>query len=432
MQFNLRFAGLLAALFALPSAQAGVAHDAILAEKFAAMLQKVEQADADLPKMRGAHEIKIFESTSSAVVLIFSLDERGNPNGLGSGSVLNTNGQILTNMHVVEDADRVAVVFKPRSGSVDLGDIRRADLYTARVEKVDAVRDLALLQLERHHESLTALTLGSLNSLSIGADVHAIGHPEGATWSYTKGIVSQIRHNAEWSYSDGGGKHHATVIQTQTPINPGNSGGPLLNDTMQLVGVNTYGKSDAQGMNYAVSVDDVKRFIAEPGRQPGRKASADEPSEPKPGRRRPVHDEESGEHTGVNIIERVTDDRRQREPDGSGTGRRSDEDRGDGCKPRYNKRERDKGNPAWRTEGDYDCSGRINSYLLEWDDAARGQALYLDRNGDGRMDAVYHDRNHDGRPEQADFDTQHSGRFDLRLRFDEQNGQVVQSMRLGK
>ncbi|MDD5612670.1 MAG: S1C family serine protease, partial [Gallionella sp.] len=238
--------------------------DAALADRLGGVLRHVEQADADAPVMRGVHETELFNRTAPAVVLIFSLDSNDKPNGLGSGSVIDAQGRILTNVHVIEGADRVAVVFKPQNGSVNLGDIKRADLYTAKVEKQDRTRDLALLRLERKPDTLVTLPFGSLEGLSVGADVHAIGHPEGATWTYTKGIVSQIRVNAEWSYSDDKSKHHATVIQTQTPINPGNSGGPLINDAMQMVGVNTYSRGDAQGMNYAVSVDDVKRFIAEP------------------------------------------------------------------------------------------------------------------------------------------------------------------------
>src|SRR5262249_8798616 len=80
-------------------------------------------------------------------------------------------------------------------------------------------------------------------------------------WSYTKGIVSQVRRNYAWKTEDGL-KHTASVIQTQTPINPGNSGGPLLTDKGALVGVNSF-KAEGGGLNFAVSADDVRELLNE-------------------------------------------------------------------------------------------------------------------------------------------------------------------------
>jgi len=103
--------------------------------------------------------------------------------------------------------------------------------------------------------------LGSRSDFPIGADVYAIGHPTGQAWSYTKGIVSQVRDNFTWG-TDEEIKHHADVIQTQTPINPGNSGGPLLSDDGKLVGVNSF-KAAGEALNFAVTVDEVRRFLEE-------------------------------------------------------------------------------------------------------------------------------------------------------------------------
>src|SRR5262249_62247933 len=102
------------------------------------------------------------------------------------------------------------------------------------------------------------------DNLEVGADVHAIGHPTGETWTYTTGIVSQIRPDYEWSGGPNDVKHRATVIQTQTPINPGNSGGPLLEDSGMLVGVNSFWQPKAQGINFSVSAKDVRAFLAAP------------------------------------------------------------------------------------------------------------------------------------------------------------------------
>jgi hypothetical protein len=105
------------------------------------------------------------------------------------------------------------------------------------------------------------LRLGSERKVQVGSTVHAIGHPEAQFWSYTQGVVSQVRPDATWSYEDGM-QHAGSVIQTQTPINPGNSGGPLLNDDGEVVGINSYGTENTQGLNFAVSVSEIKRFMA--------------------------------------------------------------------------------------------------------------------------------------------------------------------------
>ena len=95
--------------------------------------------------------------------------------------------------------------------------------------------------------------------MQVGADVHAIGHPAGEAWTYTKGIVSQIRPGYEWQ-PKASVKHVADVIQTQTPINPGNSGGPLISDDGRLIGVNSF-KKDGEALNFAVSIGEVEKFL---------------------------------------------------------------------------------------------------------------------------------------------------------------------------
>ena len=94
----------------------------------------------------------------------------------------------------------------------------------------------------------------------MGTDVAAIGHPEGQSWTYTKGIVSQIRPDFAWSTGQGE-SHRATVIQTQTPINPGNSGGPLLSDDGRIVGINSFRATEGEGLNFAVSAKDISAFL---------------------------------------------------------------------------------------------------------------------------------------------------------------------------
>jgi S1-C subfamily serine protease len=100
--------------------------------------------------------------------------------------------------------------------------------------------------------------------MAIGADVSAIGHPDGQAWTFTKGIISQHRLGFQWL------DHKADVIQTQTPINPGNSGGPLISEAGSLIGVNSFKTPDAEGLNFSVSADEVKKFLARSGDRPKR------------------------------------------------------------------------------------------------------------------------------------------------------------------
>jgi hypothetical protein len=131
-------------------------------------------------------------------------------------------------------------------------------MIAARVIKLDKIRDLALLKPTSISSAANPIELGEIKDIQIGADVHAIGHPKGQEWSYTTGIISQIRNDFSWL------EYRANVIQTQTPINPGNSGGPLLTDDGKLIGVNAFLLAGSQGLNFAVSVADVRDFLSAP------------------------------------------------------------------------------------------------------------------------------------------------------------------------
>ena len=186
------------------------------------------------------------------MVLILAKD------ALGSGSLLQNN-IILTNLHVVDRNREVTVVFKPADplGKPTLDEIVKGDVI-----KIDRQRDLALIR-PRSLPKRAVLPLEiSSEDIEVGADVRAIGHPKGEEWTYTKGIVSSIRPDYEWSGE--GETHRATVIQTQTPINPGNSGGPLLSDDGKIVGVNSFGKKGAEGLNFAIAANEIRYLLKSP------------------------------------------------------------------------------------------------------------------------------------------------------------------------
>ena len=204
---------------------------------------------------RGVKDAALFKSLSPSVVMIVSED------GSGTGSLIDNNGLILTNLHVVGKSKEVGVVFKPVGLTQQP---TKSDLVVGTVVRVDEVADLALVQVKTIPPGTKPIKLGDISDVAVGLDAHAIGHPHGQHWTYTKGIVSQYRPGFEWP-SGGDFAHLADVVQTQTPLNPGNSGGPLLTDEGLLIGVNSFIDPKAQGLNYAVSIEDVKNFLKRPG-----------------------------------------------------------------------------------------------------------------------------------------------------------------------
>ena len=191
----------------------------------------------------------IYKMNADSIPLIINNDS------MGTGSIISKGGQILTNWHVINGSDTVQVAFKPKGFET----LDASQFYIADVIKTDAVHDLALLQLRTLPEKMRKIPLASVSDIEVAMDVHAIGHPRGNLWTYTNGVVSQIRPNFEWSgeqYS-----HTADVIQTQTPINPGSSGGPLFNNTGEIIGVNSFIDPSADGLNFAIAISTVKEFI---------------------------------------------------------------------------------------------------------------------------------------------------------------------------
>src|SRR5450759_2044283 len=211
-------------------------------------------------KTRSAKDAQIYRTISPSVVLIATKE------GLGSGSLVSTSGEVITNWHVVKGYDYVGVVFKP---TIEGKEPTRDEIKRGQVIKYDEVADLALVKVSEIPVGRSPIRLGDSSEIAIGSDVHAIGHPTGEAWTYTTGVISQYRQAYEWQSGEEDIKHKADIIQTQTPINPGNSGGPLISDGGTLIGVNSF-KATGEGLNFAVSVDDVKKFLARSGNRVGK------------------------------------------------------------------------------------------------------------------------------------------------------------------
>jgi S1-C subfamily serine protease len=294
--------------------------------------------------LRGAAGAKIYRNFANSVSLIAT------KTGTGSGVFVGDKGYIITNLHVVSGFRRVAVVLKPKPGQ----NFKKKDVIVGTVTKIDEISDLALIKISKLPNRVTPIVLGRLADVEVGADAHAIGHPSGESWTYTQGVISQIRGGYRWKT---GLKlaHKATVIQTQTAINPGNSGGPLLDNEGRLIGINSFVRKQTEGLNYAVAISDVKAFLK-------RKKSR-------------VHTVRLNKQ-GMKAAKK--------------------------CQPKIRNIDKNKNGVYERKLVDTDCDGKFDT-------------LILDKNEDGNPETILKDTNGDGKLNLKIVKSQPGGRFDVWL-----------------
>lgn len=171
--------------------------------------------------------------------------------GEGSGFVWSDQGHIITNHHVIEDADRVTAIFADGSE------------YEAEVLGSDPTSDLAVLKIDPSAKLLSAVSLGDSSKLKVGQLVVAIGSPFGQDFTMTSGIVSALGRTIQ---SSPGSFANPRIIQTDAPINPGNSGGPLIDREGRVIGINSQIISNSgasAGIGFAVPIDTAKRIVPE-------------------------------------------------------------------------------------------------------------------------------------------------------------------------
>ena len=211
-------------------------------------------------KMRSASAGNIYKKFSGSVVYIGNVFlENKKDWGTGAGFLIDSAGIIITNWHVVEKADQVAVWTLPKEGPGSEDALfQDIDPFIGAVLAKNVEADLALVKVNNLPKNIRVVQLGYTKDIEIGDNVYAIGHPMGFPWTFTIGIVSGVRKDFTWGKNP---KHKATLIQTQTPINPGNSGGPLFNGDGKLVGINTLKFEGADNLNFAVSVEHAREFI---------------------------------------------------------------------------------------------------------------------------------------------------------------------------
>jgi putative serine protease PepD len=169
----------------------------------------------------------------------------GNGQAIGSGIVLDTQGNILTNAHVIAGARQMQVT------------LSTGQTVTATLVGSNSSADLAVIRISVPASSLHPVTLGNSGGVQVGDTVYAIGSPFGLSGSLTEGIVSNL--NQGGSASNG-----ANLIQTDAAINPGNSGGPLVNTAGQVIGINNSIESPVNGnvgVGFAISINQVKQLL---------------------------------------------------------------------------------------------------------------------------------------------------------------------------
>ena len=191
--------------------------------------------------------IDIFEKSEESVVQVNVL--RGESDGgMGSGFVYSEDGYVITNQHVVRDAQKVTVTFLD------------GESYIGEVIGTDQDLDIAVVKVSPSNTYLQPIKIGDSSKLKVGERIAAIGNPFGLSGSMTSGIVSQIGRllpqESGYSIPD--------VIQTDAAINPGNSGGPLINMKGEVVGINTAIQSatgEFSGIGFAVPSNTVKKVV---------------------------------------------------------------------------------------------------------------------------------------------------------------------------
>ena len=224
----------------------------VVAEYWARLLtgEEIEPGSPLGSRIEGINIKAVLEAVQESVVIVKVTTDEGDVTG--SGFIVTPQGRIVTNAHVVENANRVDVRF--------FG----GELVPARVMVTDPARDLAVLQVDR--DGLPTVRLGSTDGVEVGDEVIAIGNALDIIGepTVTSGIVSGLNRYIEFE----DGKRLVRLIQTDAAINPGNSGGPLVNAAGEVIGVNTAiarrlsaGIGLAEGIGYAISIDHARPII---------------------------------------------------------------------------------------------------------------------------------------------------------------------------
>jgi S1-C subfamily serine protease len=209
--------------------------------------------DGYTPEERAS--IRVYDQCNLSVVNINTLTVRADflfrevpSEGAGSGSVLDKAGHILTNHHVIEEANQISVT------------LHDGNSYDAKLVGEDPVNDIAVLKIEAPADSLFPVTFGDSSRLRVGQRVYALGNPFGLERTMTTGIISSLNR----TLPSRSGRLMKQIIQLDAALNRGNSGGPLLNTRGELIGMNTAIASrtgENTGVGFAIGSNAVARVV---------------------------------------------------------------------------------------------------------------------------------------------------------------------------
>jgi S1-C subfamily serine protease len=199
--------------------------------------------------------IRVYDQSNRSVVNINTLTVKADfffrevpSEGAGSGSILDKAGHILTNHHVIEDANQISVT------------LHDGNSYDAKLVGQDPVNDIAVLKIDAPAETLFPVTFGDSSKLRVGQRVYALGNPFGLERTMTTGIISSLNR----TLPSRTGRLMKQIIQLDAALNRGNSGGPLLNTRGELIGMNTAIASrtgENTGVGFAIGSNTVARVV---------------------------------------------------------------------------------------------------------------------------------------------------------------------------
>jgi S1-C subfamily serine protease len=209
------------------------------------------------PTQEELTNIRVYEATNRGVVNILTRSVSYNrfflpshDEGAGSGSVIDKRGHILTNNHVIEDAEVILVTLPGAKQP-----------YPAEIVGRDLSTDIAVLKIEAPAGELFPIALGTSDNLKVGQRVYTLGNPFGFDGTLTTGIISNLNRTLP---SRQRGREMKSIIQTDAAMNPGNSGGPLLDTSGRMIGMNvaiasTSGQSS--GLGFAIPVNRIRQIV---------------------------------------------------------------------------------------------------------------------------------------------------------------------------
>ena len=302
--------------------------------------------------LRGSQQNNQIANLGRSVVLVVT------PTKLGTGTLINRDGTILTSWHIIEDLEQVGVIFKPLDSTTP----KESDAVQAKVIRTDPKSDLALIKVSFLPKDIKSVELASPKGIAVGSKLRVLGHPYAEIWSHTDGTLTKFVSNYKWQSKDGM-QHQADVVEFKTPVITGNAGGPILDRKNKLLAVDAFSAAPQHLIGIGVSVKNVQKFLTARAAESFASSAA--------------------------IAPKAT------------------------CEPLRLETRRTKSQDGTVHVLDLNCNGRADAMMLVPDDRKKANLLSNDANENGITDSVYFDFERDGKFDEVTFDTNEDGDSDL-------------------